>query len=71
MEHLSPEQQDLLKKRLDRIVSVGARMRVAQIDYFRNRGNLALELAKKLEREFDAVLREEVKASQTKQQDLF
>ncbi len=71
MEALSPEQRDLLKKRLERIVSAGAKMRVAQNDYFRNRGPITLQVAKSAEWAFDALIKEENKALQTKQQDLF
>lgn len=60
-----------LRDRLERLARLGARMRTAQNDYFRNRGPITLEIAKKAEREFDHIVREEIRQMETKQQGLF
>lgn len=60
-----------LNDRLLRLARAGAKMRVAQNDYFRVRGPATLEIAKKTERQFDTLVKEELKRLTTRQQDLF
>lgn len=68
---MSTQEQELILKRLERLATVGAKMRVAQNDYFKRRGPITLEVAKKMEREFDNLVREEVKNITSKQQTIF
>ena len=71
MEQPTLEQYEHLRKRHEQLVAKGAAMRVAQNDYFRAKGPITLEAAKKLEREFDKLVRAEVQSLKSRQQDLF
>lgn len=51
--------EDNLRAELNTVKSAGRSMRAAQKDYFRTRQAEALTLSKKLEREFDEMLKEE------------
>lgn len=60
-----------LKTRYDRLVNKVKNMRLAQIDYFKYRGQGYLDKARRYERDVDEIIREEVKIQESKQQDLF
>lgn len=68
---MTPEQQDLLQKKHDRLLDKVRQMRGAQKEYFRYRASADLERSKRLEREVDHLVAEEVKEKESRQERLF
>lgn len=62
--------QEELQQKYDRLIDRVRRMRGRQKEYFKYRASSDLEAARRLEREVDKLLNEEVKAQQSKQNSL-
>lgn len=60
-----------LQKKYDRLVDKVRRMRGVQKEYVKYRTRQDWDLSKRLEREVDALISEEVKQQKSKQQGLF
>lgn len=65
------EKLQLLKKKHDRLVDLVRRMRGYQKEYFKYRASSDLSLARKLEREVDKLIDEEIKVLKSNQPELF
>ncbi|MGN6491195.1 MAG: hypothetical protein ACTHLE_04305 [Agriterribacter sp.] len=60
-----------LQKKYERLVEKVRMMRGHQKEYFKYRGSDSLERARRLEREVDQLIDEEVRRQKSKQRDLF
>lgn len=63
--------QDELQKRYDRLLDKARQVRGIQKEYFKYRLGKDLDRARRLERELDQMLAEEVKIQKNNQQELF
>ena len=63
--------QDELQKKYDRLLDKTRQMRGWQKEYFKYRAGTDLEKAKRLEREVDAIISEEVKIQKSNQGEIF
>lgn len=60
-----------LQQKYDRLVDKVRKMRGVQKEYFKYRAKVDLDRARRLEREVDDLIGEEVKIQQSKQKELF
>jgi hypothetical protein len=63
--------QEELQKKYDRLLDKARRVRGVQKEYFKYRLVQDLELARRLERELDLLISEEVKVQKSNQSELF
>lgn len=63
--------QEELQIKYDHLADKVRRMRGVQKEYFKYRAKQDLELSKRLEREVDALISQEVQQQKTKQKELF